>query len=121
MDLMKRKSQGVSLSQILNLLDGIVELDGRVLIACTNHVEKLDPALIRPGRIDCVIELGLCTRTMIKDIVENFYEKKVSQQQINKIKENYYTPCKVYEICFRNTGNIKKALQILQNRSTSQN
>ena len=120
MELMKKKSQGVSLSQILNLLDGIVELDGRVLIACTNHIEKLDPALIRPGRIDCVIELGLCTHKMIKDILENFYEKKVSQREINKIKENYYTPCKVYEICFRNTECIKKALLILQDENTSQ-
>lgn len=113
-DLMKRKNQGVSLSQILNLLDGIVELDGRVLIACTNHLNKLDPALIRPGRIDCVIELGLCTHKMIKDIIENFYETNVSDCEIEKIPENQFSPCKIYEVCFRNTDDIKKVLQILQ-------
>ena len=114
-DLMKKKNQSISLSQILNLLDGIVELDGRVLIACTNHINKLDPALIRPGRIDCVVELGLCTHQMIKDIMENFYETEVSFKQLEKIAENYFTPCKIYEICFRNTENINKALCTLEN------
>ena len=104
----------LKLSQILNLLDGIVELDGRVLIACTNHIEKLDPALIRPGRIDCVVELGLCTHQMIRDILENFYEKKIAKKVIEKIPENKYSPCKVYEVCFRNTENIKRAISILQ-------
>lgn len=114
LDLMKQKSGGVTLSQILNLLDGIVELDGRVLIACTNHIEKLDPALIRPGRIDCVVELGLCTHQMIRDILENFYEKKIAKEVIEKIPENKYSPCKVYEVCFRNTENMKRAISILQ-------
>ena len=100
LDLMKQRSGGITLSQILNLLDGIVELDGRVLIACTNHIEKLDPALIRPGRIDCVVELGLCTHQMIRDILENFYEKKITKKVIDRIPENKYSPCKVYEICF---------------------
>jgi len=113
-DLMKKKSGNITLSQILNLLDGIVELDGRVLIACTNHIDRLDPALIRPGRIDCVVELGLCSHDMIKDILENFYEKKVSKKNIEKIEEFKYSPCRVYEICFRNTTNIKRALALLQ-------
>ena len=113
MDLMKKNS-GVSLSQILNLLDGIIELDGRVLIACTNHINKLDPALIRPGRIDCVVELGLCTHQMLTDIIENFYETKISYDEIEKIPENTFSPCKVYEICFRNTHNLENALKILQ-------
>ena len=108
------------ISCLLNILDGLSCKSGIIIFITTNHIEKLDPALIRPGRIDCVIELGLCTHKMIKDILENFYEKKVSQREINKIKENYYTPCKVYEICFRNTESIKKALLILQDENTSQ-
>ena len=92
-------------------MDGIIELDGRVLIACTNHINKLDPALIRPGRIDCVVELGLCTHKMLTDIIENFYETKISMIKIEKIPENSISPCKVYEICFRNTNNLENALK----------
>jgi chaperone BCS1 len=59
----KRKSKGeekspISLSALLNVLDGILCPDGLVVIATTNHHERLDPALIRPGRFDHTIELG---------------------------------------------------------------
>jgi len=48
----------ISLSALLNVLDGILCPDGLVVIATTNHHERLDPALIRPGRFDHTIELG---------------------------------------------------------------
>lgn len=48
----------LNLSGLLNVLDGVVDTPGRVLIMTTNHPEKLDPALIRPGRINKRIHLG---------------------------------------------------------------
>lgn len=48
----------ISLSALLNTFDGILCPDGLVVIATTNHHERLDPALIRPGRFDLTIELG---------------------------------------------------------------
>ena len=56
---------------------------------------------------------------MIKDILENFYEKKVSKKNIEKIEEYKYSPCRVYEICFRNTTNIKRAIALLQDTDYS--
>lgn len=50
---MLRRDQG-----LLNVLDGVVETPGRIVIMTTNHPETLDPALIRPGRIDKRINLG---------------------------------------------------------------
>ncbi len=49
----------VSLSALLNVLDGILCPDGLVVIATTNHHTQLDPALRRPGRFDYTVELGL--------------------------------------------------------------
>jgi mitochondrial chaperone BCS1 len=48
----------ISLSALLNVLDGILCPDGLVAIATTNHREKLDPALLRAGRFDHTIELA---------------------------------------------------------------
>ena len=48
----------VSLSTLLNMLDGITTPEGIVTVATTNHPDKLDPALIRAGRFDEVVELG---------------------------------------------------------------
>ncbi|KAF4811030.1 putative mitochondrial chaperone BCS1-B [Colletotrichum tropicale] len=53
-----RKSSGkgkLSLSGLLNLLDGVASQEGRILIMSTNHVENLDKALIRPGRVDMTV------------------------------------------------------------------
>ncbi|CAN0389181.1 unnamed protein product, partial [Ectocarpus sp. 13 AM-2016] len=43
---------------LLNVLDGVVDTPGRIVIMTTNHPESLDAALIRPGRIDKKIYLG---------------------------------------------------------------
>ena len=48
----------LSLSDILNVLDGVVETPGRVMIWTTNRPDVLDPALVRPGRIDACIRIG---------------------------------------------------------------
>lgn len=47
-----RYQSGVTFSGFLNSLDGVVSGEERIVFMTTNHVEKLDPALIRPGRVD---------------------------------------------------------------------
>lgn len=54
----------LSLSGLLNILDGVASQEGRVLIMTTNHLEKLDKALIRPGRVDMTVEFGLADSGM---------------------------------------------------------
>jgi hypothetical protein len=55
------KEPALTLSGILNVLDGIQDSPGRIVVMTTNHREHLDPALIRPGRITMDIRMGgLC-------------------------------------------------------------
>lgn len=49
---------GVSLSGLLNAIDGVASPEGRVLMLTTNHPERLDAALVRPGRVDRSIVFG---------------------------------------------------------------
>jgi hypothetical protein len=51
----------LSLSGVLNVLDGVVDTPGRIVIMTTNHPEILDPALIRPCRVDKKLMLGFMT------------------------------------------------------------
>ena len=48
----------VTLSALLNVLDGLMTPDGLIVMVTSNHPERLDPALIRKGRFDLQIELG---------------------------------------------------------------
>lgn len=63
----------ISLSGLLNAIDGAASHEGRVLIMTTNHPEKLDPALIRPGRVDLQVHFTLATRGQIRDIFTRMY------------------------------------------------
>lgn len=51
------KDSPSSLSEILNYLDGFITPHGLIVIATTNHIEKLDPAIIRKGRFDLIIDM----------------------------------------------------------------
>jgi len=55
-------NDGVTLSGLLNAIDGVIAPQGRILIMTTNHADKLDPALIRPGRVDCRVTLEKLNR-----------------------------------------------------------
>ena len=50
--------KSVSLSDILNITDGLLSNDGSICIFTTNHIEKLDPALLRAGRMNDLIEFS---------------------------------------------------------------
>ncbi|EKG19064.1 ATPase AAA+ type core [Macrophomina phaseolina MS6] len=65
--------QGISLSGLLNAIDGVATHEGRVLVMTTNHPEKLDDALIRPGRVDMQVEFSLATRDQMRDIFVRMY------------------------------------------------
>ncbi|EAW14239.1 BCS1 and AAA domain-containing protein [Aspergillus clavatus NRRL 1] len=65
--------KGISLSALLNVIDGVAASEGRVLIMTTNHAEKLDPALLRPGRVDMSIEFGYADREAMRDLFTAIY------------------------------------------------
>jgi hypothetical protein len=52
------EDDGSSLAETLDFLDGVVKTEGYSLLATTNYVDRLDPALIRPGRLDSIIKVG---------------------------------------------------------------
>jgi chaperone BCS1 len=53
----RNTNSGISFSGLLNAIDGVAAQEGRIFFMTTNHVEKLDPALIRPGRCDVKVRL----------------------------------------------------------------
>jgi mitochondrial chaperone BCS1 len=63
----------ISLSALLNVIDGVASQEGRVLIMTTNHIEKLDEALIRPGRVDMKIKFDLADSAMIKTLFKGIF------------------------------------------------
>ena len=71
-DLSGDKVSFVTLSCLLNLIDGVVSGHGRVLVMTTNHCGNLDPALIRPGRCDVTITMTYCTVGQLDELYQMF-------------------------------------------------
>jgi hypothetical protein len=102
----------LTLSCILNTIDGVLENYGRIIVITTNYPEKIDSALIRPGRVDLKINFTKCTNKMISEIINNFYEdEKLTEDKI--FPEYKYTPAEVLEICALHYDNPAKALSII--------
>lgn len=104
----------ITLSFLLNLLDGVLETPGRIIIMTSNHPDKLDKALIRPGRIDISLDVGHCTREMIIDMFQYFYENKdfiISDEEWEYNKK--ITPAEMNKILLNNFDSIEKGKQEL--------
>ncbi len=64
-----RLATSVTLSGVLNAFDGIVGLDDVVVFMTTNHIERIDPAMLRTGRVDMIIKLNQLTNTEIREYI----------------------------------------------------
>lgn len=109
----------LNLSFLLNLLDGVLETPGRILIITTNHPERLDKALIRPGRVDIHLQVGNCSREMIIDILRFFYNDPI----INFPDWNYekpITPAEVNKIILNNFDNPNAAITEIRIKTRNQ-
>lgn len=65
---------GITFAGLLNALDGVTSKPGVITIMTTNHPEKLDPALIRKGRVDLSVHFGNATAEQARRIFLHFYE-----------------------------------------------
>ncbi|KAK6337808.1 hypothetical protein TWF696_001288 [Orbilia brochopaga] len=63
----------VTFSGLLNALDGVASSEERIIFLTTNFKERLDEALIRPGRVDMAVEIGLATEWQVERMFERFY------------------------------------------------
>lgn len=73
-------SEKITFSGFLNALDGVTASEGRVVLMTTNHIEKLDPALVRPGRVDVKMEIGPPCDYQRRLIFKRFYPEATDEQ-----------------------------------------
>ncbi|KAF8693570.1 hypothetical protein HU200_038973 [Digitaria exilis] len=96
----------VTLSGLLNFVDGLWSAsgEGRIIIFTTNYKERLDPALLRPGRMDMHILMGYCTAESFRILASNYHSISyhVTFPEIEElITEAMVTPAEVAEVLMR--------------------
>ena len=100
---MTRSTDTLTLECILNVLDGIKELNDIVIVFTTNDLHSIDPAVIRPGRVDKIIKMDKVSSSIIKEIVQHYYND-YETDKITELDKLKYTiaPSIVQEICIKN-------------------
>lgn len=116
----KAAKQNLNLAYLLQKLDGLESAEGRVIIATTNNPDKINPALLRPGRFDLKLCLGNCTQDMYCKILESFYrEEKDVNRRVKKanIPDMKYSPLELMNIAMQHNTLDELLISILSKKN----
>ena len=93
----------LNLAGLLNVLDGVVDTPGRILIMTTNHPEVLDPALIRPGRINMKIHMQYMVCEDAISMIEHYIGKMTTEERTRFVagypKNAKVSPATIEALC----------------------
>ena len=100
----------LSFNGLLNALDGVTAQQGRMVFMTTNHLEKLDPALVRPGRCDVHLFVGHATRLQIARMLERFYPSIPDATALaERLPEDSLSMARVQEFLVRHRDDLPSA------------
>ncbi|KAG5062234.1 hypothetical protein AAZX31_02G050800 [Glycine max] len=107
----------VTLSGLLNFIDGLWSScgDERIIVFTTNHKDKLDPALLRPGRMDVHIHMSYCTPCGFRQLASNYLgikEHSLFEKIEEEMQKTQVTPAEVAEQLLK-SSHIETSLEQL--------
>ena len=105
----------LTLSFILNLLDGLDENHGRILIITSNYYDKIDKALIRPGRIDLQVEMKNASLNTIKEMYTHYYNSKIPAKYLSQMRDEIVSPAELVNF-YRTSDSSKEFIQKIINK-----
>ena len=112
------QKSSLTLSGLLNAIDGVFTCHGRILIMTTNHPEVLDAALIRPGRVDSKYLFSNCNKEQIQGLYEMFFNASANEEQLKNIRNDEYSPAHITSVFLRYRNNHEEALAHLDDVET---
>jgi len=116
----KWKTNKLTLATLLEVLDGVMEMDGRMLIITTNYPERLDKALIRPGRIDMKVKFGLCTADNIVQMYKHYFETELPTSfDRSRLQDDVYSPAEVTQVFLNNMHKPEEGLEQLASQTAT--
>lgn len=103
----------LTLSGILNAFDGVMDLNGTICVLTTNHLEVLDDALVRDGRMDIKLHLDKMTAEDARSMVR----KHFSDDAHLDVKSGVLEPCRLEAICrtSKNIRDVQEKIRLLMN------
>jgi hypothetical protein len=98
-------SEQLTLDDILNLWDGVRENAGRIMVISSNYYDRLDTALVRPGRIDITLKMENATREIIGEMYAYYYGEPMPKEDLDLVRESAFSPAEIVNIYVSNYRN----------------
>jgi len=123
----KKADREITLSSLLNILDGIYSYNGRIIIFSTNHPEMIDEACLRSGRIDVRIKFKRLSQKILYEMIEHWYKSydefygTVLTEEFRNLWKDFnfdeekLKPCDISNILQKYGKNVEFTLKSLQN------
>ena len=116
-DMGKKNDDELNLECVLNTLDGIAELQDAIIIFTTNHLDNIDPAFYRCGRVDYLLNMKLASKIVIKEMVQTYFRIADSDkynEEFEKMIDYRISTADVQNICFAHgKDRLEKCLEAL--------
>ena len=125
----QKKGDELTLSYLLNIIDGLRETPGRIIIITSNNYDSLDSALVRPGRIDYTMKMNNASKNIIEEMFRHYYnepmkkyydEYDLNKQDLNSLlNNNLVSPAEIVNIKLASDSPrqfIKNLFVVLQNK-----
>ena len=118
----------MTLSGLLNAIDGLWSCCGeeRIIVFTTNHKDRLDPALLRPGRMDMHIHLSYCTFSAFEQLAFNYLgisQHKLFEEIEGLLAQVQVTPAEIAGELTKNINSkdpLQDLVQFLHNKKMVQ-
>lgn len=123
----RQSKTNITFSTILNTLDGFATKHRLITFLTTNHKDKLDSALLRPGRIDFIMEFKYATKNQLNDMYNNYFDDNNFSVIWNTIKTKKITTAAFHKFLFDNRDsknildNIENLLNLVEQYKSYQN
>lgn len=88
----------IDLGYLLRKLDGLEAANDRIIIATTNHPDRIDPALLRPGRFGIQIHMKKANQEILRQIVSMIYKSPISEDDVYEIDDYKWSPAEVLQM-----------------------
>jgi chaperone BCS1 len=121
MDKLDKDKKELTLAGLLEVLDGVMEMDGRMMVITTNYPDRLDAALTRPGRVDLKLKFGRCTNKCLIEMYEHFFNDKdilslwPENFDMSQVPNDRWTPAEATQILLNNIHDPQQGLLQLVN------
>ena len=116
----KKDDDRLNLAGLLNALDGVLDSPDRIIIMTTNHPDKLDPALVRPGRVNIKVHMDYMSGDNAAQMLKSYFGPDSPEETEQRIRDVFsyknITPACLEAVCAQ-FDTLERALENLEQSS----